>query len=1798
MPTIVELPDKTELEFPDGMDEMAMRGAISKHFPQFAKPFPSERATLPAPGQTIATHAALDTQPTQAFPVTPAQPPERRPAITTTMQDALMSGVRQEPPPPEAEIEPIGQPGTILHGATSVAAGILNRPEYLAAMMNPATAAAVGARFLPGVAKQFFEDLGKATRGDNEALGRAAAIGIPALIGGVRTGRTVTERLNAQSALERARSASSQSHIDALSRLESTPTAAQQQPTILKRSDAELAKIPESEEEHAISQRETEKVPVEVPPGDRGTVGAQVREQAAPQEASPDDAAAKEAAAKLPRDREEELLGASEGATEIVENVARERERKLIENRLKQLGISEDQIRAQSTPELEEILRLLQATNKPSTAQMPEGVRRRLQTKVSEIKEGREALEQMGLAKTEAQEPPNVGANPKFISGRTTEGEPYHITNEGLYQREGGKWFFTGKDNTKLEVTKTEEIAKLEHASPKPAAESEAKQPAAPEPESPPAGPVEPAGAPARDWDAYYESLVGDLDSFSPARQTGKRNYEMDDVAQRFVDYAKQDKSGKPLSELVNDFAKSDEASASQIKKLKAAVKNLETPEPTPAPAQAAKGEAPAKPEVARTTPAPNTPERETWNKERSDVIDKAQEAYSKMQDLRAQRQKTSMVTKKYETLGKQIDKADDAYSKLKGPSDKARAEWQQAGLEDVAGENIPIASEYAAAELEARKLEASGQGNAARKLRNDAWDEMESQIEGELRKVGLTEAEAKDEGMTIASMVTSYPLAESRRLNERFGNIAKRVESQRGVPELRKEFDAIESPVSGTTRDRFRARMFDRDVTAEQARKVLSEYKDWVKEQQKEADAREKARSEKEAADIQVELLQAREWHKTGNLHWIAFKDRWAPVEGKPVKLPGVTTLNAFIRKTGDHWTVTEERSGMAIGTGKLRADAIKNAAEKVLASDPKLVENQIVKAEKQLGPRPKIPESTPAAQETGPGITEPAATFSKAVESVPVKSKLAADLAEKAAEKQNLGITALPPIGGTGLSKALNAGRAVLSELRNLPKFTEFKRAINRWFGENQKTSLEVRALQKDIESRVPTEARREAITNYLQADGDVTKLDAWAKATKDRKRKAAYETAKNLTPDELKVAQAIRQLYDDYLAKAQSYDLVDRGIEDYVTQVWRKPILGRAQFAQFAGKLASNFRFGKQRTFENFFEGEQAGYKPVSKDISKLVGLYVSEMGKTIATRDFIKDLTTKTAEDGRPLAAPSGNASVVQEPGEQPTILVRPDAKGKSTSDYAFWTHPALQKWKWVATDPDSGGTVLFRGDLRLHPDIAKHVENVLTRSAIKRWYDAPSTPLGVLPKALVKGIDQWGSVTKQVMLGFFAPFHHVQEATHAIGHHVNPLFDLPKLDPADPAIQRAMDHSLALAGDNAAMQNFREGVGANRVFSKIPIVGEWANNWSDFLFHEYIPKLKLKTYNAILERNKARYADDLRSGAASLDDVEYLSAQQTNAAYGHLNYADIGRDPTVQHIARALLLAPDFLEARTRFTGQALKGLIGPQGREQLAAIATLAATFYVGARILNKLGDDNYHWDEPFGVVHGGRTYTMRSVPEDIWRAFKDSRRFIYGRVSPIVGRGAIELLTGRNFRGERTTALETMQDLLVSWIPITLRNLPGFRDLSPSQANRTITGWESFLGAMGVQVSRHSPISKAYQLGSDYMRKQGVKEDRGSYPVSKYQQLRYALEDADTERAVAELKKLAADNKNNWIKVSRGFQESLNNPWTKSRAMDTAFKQSLSKDDKMLVEEAENQRRRIWGRFTQARMEAQKAGQ
>lgn len=242
-----------------------------------------------------------------------------------------------------------------------------------------------------------------------------------------------------------------------------------------------------------------------------------------------------------------------------------------------------------------------------------------------------------------------------------------------------------------------------------------------------------------------------------------------------------------------------------------------------------------------RQTPRPETPQRAEMDAQLDADIEAAQAAYKKMVDLQDAYNAAKYGSKKKEQLYAKLDQARDAYTAVKEKGDAARERYQTIHLEDLAESDVPIASEWAAAEAQARRYLSpeyqrmtAGMGGRyspqqrATSLRNAAWETVNRQVEEAFLAEGLTPGEAKAEAMTTVSMATSYPLAEFPKLVERVKRISQLVKERRGGEAIEAEFRAIESPVKGTQYDRFRSRIEDQHSTAAEKRKALDDFKTW----------------------------------------------------------------------------------------------------------------------------------------------------------------------------------------------------------------------------------------------------------------------------------------------------------------------------------------------------------------------------------------------------------------------------------------------------------------------------------------------------------------------------------------------------------------------------------------------------------------------------------------------------------------------------------------------------------------------------------------------------------------------------------------------------------------------------------------------------------------------------------------------------------------------------------------------------------------------------------------------------------
>lgn len=625
--------------------------------------------------------------------------------------------------------------------------------------------------------------------------------------------------------------------------------------------------------------------------------------------------------------------------------------------------------------------------------------------------------------------------------------------------------------------------------------------------------------------------------------------------------------------------------------------------------------------------------------------------------------------------------------------------------------------------------------------------------------------------------------------------------------------------------------------------------------------------------------------------------------------------------------------------------------------------------------------------------------------------------------------------------------------------PEWTEFHDAVGKWQGALQHSAWELKKFADELKRVMPDKVRREAITNWIQAGGDEGLLRQRAQTAK-APLKAAYEASLNLTPEERILANNVRNYLDAQLEEAQRAGMLEQGVQNYISQIWDKSAAQAQQMRAInsASELNTRPYWTKERIFRSYFEGEDAGWVPRDKDAGYLLSAYHQSFAKAVADRGLIKQLLKAKASDGRPLVQVSGVGRTLSESELSPETrahLIIPHAKGETAQDFLTINSPALRRWKWVGKD-DAGKPIYLEGDLVTHPEIYRKLYNLMSDSALRK------SPVG---RAALKLSGEFKSTLLSLSL-----FHQTQIGVHALEHTVNP-FHLPKLDLADRTQRALVDHGLQVA-DFSAMEAFSEGLHGSGLVNKIPGIGPKLQEYQYYLFRDYIPRVKMSMAQHALRRNMERYG-----GKLSQDQILKLTGEQANAAFGELNYKMMARNKTFQDVIRLITLAPDFLEARGRFVGQALK----PYGREQSRALILGATVMYVGARIVNQLINGDPEWDpkNAFAVRIGRRLYALRTVQGDLVHLVTDPRSFASHRLNPIITRPLLEAITGRDEFGRPQDLPGQLKDIAKGITPIPLQALtrPGDYDIKESVAK-----------GMGVNASRYR--TQAARTAREFIRK------------------------------------------------------------------------------------------------------------
>ena len=586
--------------------------------------------------------------------------------------------------------------------------------------------------------------------------------------------------------------------------------------------------------------------------------------------------------------------------------------------------------------------------------------------------------------------------------------------------------------------------------------------------------------------------------------------------------------------------------------------------------------------------------------------------------------------------------------------------------------------------------------------------------------------------------------------------------------------------------------------------------------------------------------------------------------------------------------------------------------------------------------------------------------------------------------------------PAGAPLAERAKAGARSLAQKYSGTKDYTPLDALVGNWTGERDIVGHNAAMFARKIVAAIPDRLTRQAMSVWHEAGGDEALIRHWIDSgarLEDPSLKAKYQRALELSPDEKTFADNVGNYFDSKWAELHRAGLLDAGLEDYVPHAWEPKDDGTTiATARIPGPDPT-----KGRVLPTYAAGEDAGFRAKQTDIGELLTKYEEVVGSKLAMARLKDGLRATNAADGKPLAVNERAPGYVQATG---------------TGMQGLWLHADTPSEK-----------------------IATRINNA---TGVGHLRDMPG----------MKAILGFQSTMKETMVSA-NPFHQIQIGIHGLEHKVNP-FDLDPIDLTNERQQKLVRHSLTIGGGGGSSQEFRAAEGLTSGggwLAKIPGAKAPLERYTRYVFGAdgYIPRMKMRMALDALDRNTKRFG-----GKLTEDQIYHMTATQANAAFGGINYEFMGRNKTFREFMQLATFAPDFLEARTRFVGQALR----PEGTEQRAALLRGAFVMYLGARVANGIfnrkddgtPDFKFEPENMFSVVINGRRYGIRTVQGDVLHLLTDPRNFSYNRMGPLL-RGGVELVTGRDQYGRDLGLGHQAWDIATTptpfWLAGMLRELP-----------------------------------------------------------------------------------------------------------------------------------------------------------
>ncbi|MFA5436883.1 MAG: hypothetical protein WC372_12665, partial [Candidatus Neomarinimicrobiota bacterium] len=612
---------------------------------------------------------------------------------------------------------------------------------------------------------------------------------------------------------------------------------------------------------------------------------------------------------------------------------------------------------------------------------------------------------------------------------------------------------------------------------------------------------------------------------------------------------------------------------------------------------------------------------------------------------------------------------------------------------------------------------------------------------------------------------------------------------------------------------------------------------------------------------------------------------------------------------------------------------------------------------------------------------------------------------------------------------------------------------------------------------------------------------KAELWDKLTDEQRR--IVDLSENLTPELEEIAERIKQSNADLGLEALDAEIIRNVRENYVAHIW--DLEGKP--GESSRKFGTTTGHAKARTFDTILDGWAAGYELKVKGATNALRTVKEDLIRTMEDKRFLDAMSKVKTIDGDPLISPyrinddyveiqhgnfkkwkyAAGIDLAEKEVFGPANLAIGDnvkmgdqkAIGKITaiSDKAVTVkftdkekgtslveipikNQAIAKNQLVKVKPkgqnfiiQDDGTVLERVKLYAPKHVAKDLNNIL---GVSKLNEVPG----------IKTITKYNAQMKAWILQSSLFHHQAFMRSYYLGTSNKTWEEMNVLSAYKAGLQaiEAFQPELMLGVRKGLTLGIRQDWEESLLREKTIVgrgldaagVGEFKDKilqlrdmQADYLFNDLGSGLKAKAF--LIE-----YRDHLRRNPGM--DPEIAAEQVAtliNADFGGLNLQRMGRNPTVQHIMRLFLLAPDWTESNVRTIANGVKAVArGDMAEAELygkfwtgivwkGAATTVLANFVLAGGDVEEMKErydrawreGNLNWMKvdvtPIYKMTGGET--SRRKYYKLMGHFLDPAKWATHPITSVkhkasvVSSMALEFLTGEDWAGRRYTTLEEL---------------------------------------------------------------------------------------------------------------------------------------------------------------------------